>query len=293
MKPAPFDYVCPETLEEALSLLARAGGEAKVIAGGQSLIPAMNFRIFQPKALIDLNRIPELSFVRQENGAGLRLGAMTRQRTLERDPNIRISAPLIHEAMPHVAHPQIRNRGTFGGSLAHADPAAELPAILVALQGRLRAVRAGSERWIEAEAFFLGMFATSLGPDEILAEVAIPPLAARTGTAFLEVARRRGDYALAGLASTLTLDAGGTCLGARLVYLNAGDSPRTAPRAAALLAGQRPTPGLFEAVAELATSELEPPGTLQASPAFQLHLARVLTRRALAQAHERAEERER
>lgn len=288
MKPAPFDYVCPDTLEEALTLLARAGGEAKVIAGGQSLIPAMNFRIFQPKVLIDLNRIKDLSFVREGNGAGIRLGAITRQRTLERDPAIRTIAPLINEAMPHVAHPQIRNRGTFGGSLAHADPAAELPAILVALQGQLRAVRAGSERWIEAEAFFMGMFATSLEPDEILAEVAIPPLPARTGSAFLEVARRRGDYALAGLASILTIGADGTCQAARLVYLNAGDAPRPAPRAAALLIGQRPTPSLFEAAAELASSELEPPGTLQASPAFQLHLARVLTRRALAVAHERA-----
>ena len=293
MKPAPFDYICPETLEEALSLLARIGGEAKVIAGGQSLIPAMNFRIFQPKILIDLNRIQELSFVRQGNGAGLRLGAMTRQRTLERDPAIRTAAPLIHEAMPYVAHPQIRNRGTLGGSLAHADPAAELPAILVALEGRLRAVRAGSERWIEAAAFFLGMFATSLEPDEVLAEISIPPQPALTGTAFLEVARRRGDYALAGIASTLTINTDGTCLAARLVYLNAGDAPRPAPRAAALLAGQRPAPALFEAAAELASSELDPPGTLQASPPFQLHLARVLTRRALALAHTRAQERQR
>ncbi|MGH2606537.1 MAG: FAD binding domain-containing protein [Anaerolineales bacterium] len=288
MKPAPFAYVSPDSLEEALDRLAQAGSEAKVIAGGQSLIPAMNFRILQPSLLIDLNRLADLEFIRTDDGDGLRIGAMTRQRRLERDPQVRSLAPLLYEATPFVAHPQIRNRGTLGGSLAHADPSAELPVVVLALEGRVRAQRAGSERWIEAADFFQGMFATALGPDEIVTEVALPAPPERTGWAFTEIARRSGDYALAGVAVGLTLNGRGECTRARIVFLNAGDGPRAATKASSFLAGQAATPETFEAAAAQAAAEIDPPGNLHASPEFQRHLAGVLARRALVRAHERA-----
>src|SRR5687768_12771319 len=161
MKPAPFEYHAPNTIEEALNLLQAAGSDAKILAGGQSHVPAMNFRVVQPSVLIDLNRVRELNYIQQENDS-LRIGAMTRERQLEIDPLIARWFPLLEEAMPHVAHPQIRNRGTLGGSLANADPAAELPVIMLALGARLKARGASNERWIAAEKFFSGMFSTDL-----------------------------------------------------------------------------------------------------------------------------------
>ena len=223
MKPAPFAYQAPASLEAALELLARHGGDAKILAGGQSLIPVMNFRLAEPALLVDINRLAELDFIRADEDGTLRIGAMTRQRRLERDPLVAARAPLLHEAMPFIAHPQIRNRGTFGGSLAHADPAAELPALAVALGARFRLRRAGGDRWVEAGDFFAGLFTTALAPDEMLVEAAIPPSPARTGWAFLEIARRHGDYAQVGLAARVTLDESGRCREARLVFLSVGD----------------------------------------------------------------------
>ena len=174
MKPAPFEYKAPRTLEEALALLREYGDEAKLLAGGQSLVPAMNFRVVQPAVLIDLNRVPELSYIRQENNGPMRIGAMTRERQLELDPSIADCSPLLAEAMPHVAHPQIRNRGTLGGSLANADPAAELPVIMLALGARFKVRDASSERWVDAKDFFRGMFTTDLAPDQMLVEIELP-----------------------------------------------------------------------------------------------------------------------
>jgi len=288
MKPPPFDYIVPGTLEEALHAARQGGSEAKYLAGGQSLVPAMNFRIAQPGLLIDLNRIPGLDEVRRE-ADGLHLGAMTRQRTLEHDPRVAEAAPLLAEAVPLIAHPQIRNRGTIGGSLAHADPAAELPVLAVALGARLRARSTDGERWIAASEFFQGMFTTALAPEEMLVEIVIPPRAERTGTCFLEFSRRRGDYALMGLAAVIGLDPTGACLEARLVYLNAGDGPVAAPQAAAMLVGRRiDTAAAEAAAAHAAEKELAPSGNLHASPAFQRHLARVLGRRAILTAAQRA-----
>ncbi|MBI4771597.1 MAG: xanthine dehydrogenase family protein subunit M [Chloroflexi bacterium] len=289
MKPAPFDYAAPASLEEALALKARHGDEAKFLAGGQSLIPAMNFRLAQTALLIDLNGLPGLDFVRQAGGGELRLGGLTRQRRLERDPLVAAHAPLLHETMPFVAHPQIRNRGTLGGSLAHADPAAELPVVAVALGARIRAQSVRGERWISSEDFFQGFFTTALAPDELLVEVALPPLPPRTGCAFTEFARRRGDYALAGVAAVVTLDEAGACRSAHLVYLNLGAGPVDARGAAGLLLGERPSEGVIAAAAEMAAGqEIMPLGSVHASPEYQSHLARVLTRRALEQAFERA-----
>ncbi|MCI0399612.1 MAG: xanthine dehydrogenase family protein subunit M [Chloroflexi bacterium] len=282
MKPAPFEYIAPNSLREALHILAEKGGEAKVLAGGQSLVPAMNFRLVQPGLLVDLDRIPELATIRRASDGGLRLGAMTRQRRLERDPVVAEVAPLLHETMPHVAHVQIRNRGTLGGSLAHADPAAELPVIMVALDGRFRLQSAAGERWVAAGEFFQGLFTTALAPEEVLVEVAVPPRPPRTGWAFVEFARRRGDYALLGVAALLTLDENGVCRQARLVYLNAGETPVNARQAATTLVGEEPSPERFAAAAEVAVEkEINPGGDIHASAAYLRHLARVLTRRAL------------
>jgi carbon-monoxide dehydrogenase medium subunit len=289
MKPAAFDYVAPASLAEALALKAEHGDEAKFLAGGQSLVPAMNFRLVQAALLIDLNGLADLDFVQQGAGGELRLGAMTRQRRLERSPVVARQAPLLYEALPWVAHPQIRNRGTLGGSLAHADPAAELPVVALALEARLRAQSASGERWIPAEEFFLGLFTTALAPDEMLAEVALPPMPARTGTAFVEFARRRGDYALMGVAAVVSLLHSGLIQRARLVYLNAGEGPLLAPQAAAQLEGRQPTPDVLAEAARLASEiEIAPTGNVHASPAYQRHLAAVLTRRALQCALERA-----
>jgi carbon-monoxide dehydrogenase medium subunit len=287
MKPAPFEYIAPDSLADASTILAEHGDEAKVLAGGQSLIPAMNFRLVQPTLLVDINGLAELDTL-QKGQQGLRIGALTRQRQLEKDPLVKELAPLLHETMPHVAHWQIRNRGTIGGSLAHADPAAEIPVIMVALDARFRLHSTSGDRWVNAGSFFEGLFATSLAPNELLVEVEIPPLPAGTGCSFIEFARRKGDYALLGVAAVLTLDSSGLCRAAKLVYLNAGETPISAVGAAALLVGQRPSAELFEAAAEKAAgSEINPSGDIHASVSYLRHLGRVLTRQALQRAYER------
>src|SRR5256885_1422952 len=184
MKPAPFDSLTPATLDEALALLAEHGGDAKPLAGGQSLIPAMNFRLARPAVLVDLNPIAELAYVRAAPG-GVAIGAMTRQRAVERNDDVARAAPLLAEAMPSIAHPQIRNRGTMGGSIAHADPSAELPAVMLALDAQFRAKSATDERSIPAGEFFKGMLETAPPPGELLVENAGPPLPAPRGTAVL------------------------------------------------------------------------------------------------------------
>ncbi|MEW6401506.1 MAG: xanthine dehydrogenase family protein subunit M [Chloroflexota bacterium] len=290
MKPAPFEYHSPNTLREVLSLLHERDDEAKLLAGGQSLVPAMNFRVVQPSVLIDLNRVRELDYIR-EDGDCLRIGAMTRERTLEIDPRVAKWSPLLNEAMPHVAHPQIRNRGTLGGSLANADPAAELPVIMLAMGARLKVCSEGGERWVDAQNFFSGMFTTDLASGEMLTEIELPSTPARTGWSFLEVAPRAGDYALMGVAALVTLDETGKCRQAKLVYLNAGDGPVDAKEAAKMLGGEMLGDDLIQAAAETASgTEINPFGNVHTSPEFQRHLANVLTKNALKQARQRAEE---
>ncbi len=287
MKPAPFAYHAPATLEEALELLDRHGFDAKALAGGQSLVPAMNFRLAAPAVLVDLNRIGGLAGVHPE-GKALRLGAMVRQRTLETHPLIASHAPLLAETMPHVAHVQIRNRGTLGGSLAHADPASELPAVLVALGARFRCRSVRGERWVPAPEFFLGLFATALEPGELLVEVELPPRSARSGWAFDEVARRHGDYALAGAVAGVRLDEAGRCQSARLVLMGVGEGPVTIAEAGSLLEGQAPTPDLVRAVGEAARVGVDPSSDIHASAAYRRHLAGVLARRVMTRACTRA-----
>lgn len=290
MKPAPFTYLAPTSLAEALAALDEHGYDAKLLAGGQSLIPVMNFRLAQPGVIVDLNRLPGLAQIERNEAGGLRLGAMTRHSHLERSQTVARLAPLLSEAVPYIAHPQIRNRGTLGGSLAHADPAAELPVITVTLEARFRLQRAGGERWVGAEDFYHSLFMTALEPQEILVEVAIPPLPANTGHAFLEIARRHGDYAQAGVAALLTLDEEGICRKARLVYLNLGEVPRVAYQAATPLIGNRPSEALFDEVArQAARAEIDPTDDIHATAAYKRHLAHALGRRALRQAATRAQ----
>lgn len=290
MKPAPFEYHVPNSIEQALELMREQGDEAKILAGGQSLVPAMNFRVVQPSVLVDINRVPELGYIR-EDGDVLRVGAMTRERQLEFDPLIAKRTPLLAEALPFIAHPQIRNRGTIGGSLVNADPAAELPVLMLALNARLKARKVTGERWIEAVDFFVGMFTTALDADEMLVEIELPAMPRWTGWSFMEVSPRAGDYALMGVAALVTLDENGSCKGAKLVYLNAGDGPVDAKEAARLLEGEIVDEKLIESAAGYASeNEITPFGNVHTSPEFQRHLAKVLTKKALAQALGRAEE---
>src|ERR1700688_2265182 len=205
MKPAPFKYIPAPSLEQALALRSEHGDDAKFLAGGQSLLPTMNFRLARPAILIDINRIEGLGAIRPRDGGGACVGALARYRTLERDSGFADIFPLIAEALPHIAHPQIRNRGTIGGNLSHADPASELPAISVALGARFHIRAAKQDRWLDASDFFLNSLTTDLQPDEMLVEVELPLPKPRTGACFTEFARRRGDFAIVGVAAMVTL----------------------------------------------------------------------------------------
>ena len=288
MKPAPFVWHSPETVDEALALKAAHGEEARFLAGGQSLVPAMNFRIAQPAVLIDLNRTTELDSLEATADGGLRIGAMVRNARLEHDPAAARSHPILAEALAEVAHPQIRNRGTPGGNLSHADPASEMPAVLLALEARLTLRSVAAQREVAVAGFFLGPLTTALAPDEMLAEIRVPALPPRTGAAFLELAPRRGDYAMMGVAAVVTLGADGVCATARLACCSAGPTPMAAPRAAASLVGTRLAEADIAAAAALLRQEVDPRGSVHASPAYQRHLAGVLAARALRRARERA-----
>jgi CO/xanthine dehydrogenase FAD-binding subunit len=281
MKPVAFAYRRPSSLEEALDLLSEHGDEAKILAGGQSLVPAMNFRLAQPAVLIDINRVAELAFLEHSKDGGLRIGALTRQRAAEQSALVAEAAPLVHQALPYIAHVQIRNRGTVGGSVAHADPAA--------LGGRMRAESRRGSRWIAAADFFTGLLSTALAADEILVEIELPPVPARAGHAFVELARRSGDYALAGVAVQIARDERGRIAGARIALLGVGEGPVLAASAAATLVGQEPSDELLRAAADACTTNDVnrnggPHGDVHATPAYRRHLAGVLTRRALAAA---------
>ena len=287
MKPAPFEYLAPTSLDQALAVMAEHGDDAKLLAGGQSLIPVMNFRLAQPTMLVDLNTVEGMSYVRRENGH-LLIGGMTRQSQLERDPLIAEYAPLIHETMPLIAHPQIRNRGTLGGSLAHADPAGELPVLTVALEAEFKLENDSGSRWVGAEAFYVALFETALQDEDILTEVRVPVLPERTGVAFQELARRHGDYAQAGVAAVVTIDDAGICTNARLVFLNVGDKPMVAQQAMQMLVGERLTEEVVRASAEHATQhEIDPSTDVHASAAYKRHLANVLAQRTMLQAVQR------
>ncbi len=284
MKPTAFDYHEPATLDEALALLAKYGTDAKALAGGQSLIPAMNFRLAAPAVLIDLNRIDALSYIQNDSGL-LRIGGMTRHRTLERSEVVQGLAPLVTAAMPHVAHAAIRTRGTIGGSLAHADPAAELPAVMLALDATFVCRDVSTVRSVRASDFFTGLFSTTLQPGELLTEIDVPARSSRAAFAFDEIARRRGDFAMAGAAARVVTDASGVCTSARVALLGVGERPVLSQQVAKMLAGERPTEAAIGAAAEAASEEdIDPASDIHASSRYRRRLAAVLIRRVLARA---------
>ena len=288
MKPAPFKYYAPQSVPEVLDLLNEYGYDAKVLAGGQSLVPMMNFRLVQPAVIVDINKTPELSYI-EPHDKGVHLGAMVRHSQAEKDPLIKEHAPLIHETMPQIATVQIRNRGTIGGSLAHADSSAELVVVTTALEAKFKIQNQKGERLVPAAEFFVGLLTTSMEPEDLLLEVQIPTLPAHSGWSLKEVARRPHDFALMGVAVILTLDKKERCTEARMVYLSAGDGPISAPESAKLLVGNEITPELITAAAEKAAAdEIDPGSDIHATAEFRRHLANVLTRRALEEALQRA-----
>jgi aerobic carbon-monoxide dehydrogenase medium subunit len=284
MKPAVFEYFRPQSLAEALALLSEYGSEAKPLAGGQSLIPAMNFRLATPSVLVDLNRLRELSYVNDAAGS-VAIGAMTRQRVVETSELIASRVPLLAQTMPYIAHLAIRNRGTIGGSLAHADPAAELPAVMLALDAEFRVSHKDGHRHVAADDFFTGLFSTALKPGELLTEVKIPARPPRCGFAFQEVSRRHGDFALVGVAASVEVDDRGRCTAARISLLSVGDRPTLSGQAARALIGQMPTAEAVRAAATAAaTEDIDPTSDIHASAGYRRQLANVLTRRTLERA---------
>lgn len=288
MKPAPFKYAVARSLEEALDLKTRHGEDARFLSGGQSLIPTMNFRLAQPEMLIDLNGLDDLATIESMADGGVRIGALARHCAVERSSLLRRTHPIVCEAEREVAHPQIRNRGTLCGNLAHADPASEMPAVMLVQGARMQAKSGMGERWIDAQAFFLGVFETALAEEEMLTAVELPTSPAGTGGCFLELARRPGDYAMAGVAATVTLDADGACTDARLAFCGVGESPVLAEAAARVLIGTRIETEAAREAAETAAGQLAPTADVQASAEYKRHLASVLARRAVCTAADRA-----
>ena len=289
MKPPPFEYFAPSSLPEALELMAQHGYGAKALAGGQSLVPTMNFRLAAPSVLVDLNRIPDLSYIRTASDDGLLIGAMTRHVQAEKSPKVADKYPLLHATMPNIGHPQIRNRGTLGGSIAHADPAAELPALLRAVQGRVKAQSARGSRWIPADDFFQGFFTTALAEDELITELHLPPLPTGSGWAIEEVARRHGDFALVGAFAVLRVDGAGRCDHVRISLFGVGDGPMLAETAMGILRGEKLNDEAIATAAEAAAQkDVDPPSDVHATAAFRRHLVNVLVQRTLTQALARA-----
>jgi carbon-monoxide dehydrogenase medium subunit len=286
MKPASFDYVLADSVEDALSALASLGPDAKILAGGQSLVPMLNFRLLRPTNLVDINRIAGLSFISDEAQA-IRIGALTRHHQLETSPVIAAHLPVIAEAMRHVAHLAIRNRGTIGGSLSHADPAAELPMMALLLDAKLTIASATGKRIVPAREFFVDALTTDLRDGEMLTEIEVPKLAPQSGWGFVEVSRRGGDFALAAAAAVLTLR-GGIIAEARIAVMGVGKTPLRTQAAEAMLAGQVVSPDLLEKAAEAVRAAVEPETDLHASADYRRHLVGVLAQRTLSDAWRRA-----
>lgn len=282
MKPAPFDYVRAATVDEAVAILAGSNGEAKVLAGGQSLVPMLNFRVVDVPLFVDINGIEGLDRIEETDGGGLRIGALTRHSTLETSNLVKDRFPVMHEAMKHVAHLAIRNRGTIGGSLSHADPAAELPTMAVLLNATIITANASGGREISAAEFFIAPLTTSLTPDEIVVAVDLPGLPQGSGYGFEEFAQRRGDFGIAGVAAIVKMD-GQIVTKARIALMGLHDIPIRAHGAEAALVESG-----IDAAAAAARQEVDPMTDLHGSAEYRRHLAEALTRRALITAIERS-----
>ena len=272
MKPAPFAYARAKSLDHAIDLLGDAGGDARVLAGGQSLIATLNMRLSHPALLVDINPIDGLDRITLKDGH-VEIGALARHADAERSPEIARHAPLIALAMPHIGHPAIRNRGTLGGSIAFADPAAELPACLLALGGEVEIAGPAGRRTVKADDFFKSLFETALTPRDVLTAIRVPKASADTRCGFAEFARRHGDYAMAGLAACAQAE-GSALKNVRLAYFGVGATPMRARNAEAALAG-----GDIEAAVAAIANDLDPPDDVQAAGAVKRHLAGVLLRR--------------
>jgi aerobic carbon-monoxide dehydrogenase medium subunit len=290
MKLPYVEYEAPATVAEAVGLLAEHEDDASVLAGGQSLIPLMALRLARPAVLVDINRLGELSGVSVTDGQ-VAIGAVTREYEAEESATIAGAVPLLAAALPLIGHEAIRSRGTIGGSLAHADPAAELPAVALALDAEFVVRSRAGERVIPAAEWFEGYLATSRRPDELLVEVRFPAAAPGTGVAFQEVARRHGDFAIVGLAAALTL-AGGVISDARLAFAGVADVPVRAADAEDLLVGESPSAELFEAAARRGCDGIDPPADLNGSSEYRKKVAVTLVRRGLQAAADNASERQ-
>jgi CO/xanthine dehydrogenase FAD-binding subunit len=289
MKPAPFEYEKPSTLEEALTVLAKHGSGAKILAGGQSLVPLLNFRMLRPSVLIDINAIGELDYVAPEEDGGLRIGALTRHHTLETSALVRARFPVLSASMKHVAHLAIRNRGTIGGSLTHADPAAELPMMAVLLGANIEARSLRGHEVFQAKDYFLGPLTPALAEDQIVTGVTLPPLGAGTGWGFEEFSQRQGDFAIAAAAATVTR-AGGKIREARLALMGVGDTPVRLYEIERSLQNQPYSLDLITTAAREASRSVSPNTDLKASADLRRHLVAVQVERVLAQAWASADE---
>lgn len=289
MKPVPFDYYAPPSVEEALENLAELGYSGKVLAGGQSLIPTMNFRMSRPGALVDLNRIAELQYIRPSADGGLAIGTMTRDSVVEYSTEVLRAFPLIGEVMPNIAHPQIRNRGTFGGAIAHADPAGQLPAVALTLNANMKIMKKGSEKVVAAEDFFLGPFMTPIEPDEMLVEVQLPPLPKGSGASYKQFSRQHGGYAQAAAVTLVSVGPDGKCTNVRMSLISMAEVPVLSKEAVRILVGQKPALEAFQEVAETAVKKETDPGSdVHATADYRRHLCRVLIVRSLIEAFARA-----
>src|SRR5579872_7366249 len=268
MKPAPFEYFAPATVDEALSLLGQYGDDAKILAGGQSLVPMMNFRLAKPACLIDINRLPNMSYIDQSNGT-LRIGALTRHRSVEKSALVLEKNGLAVEAVRLIGHPAIRARGTVVGSIAHADPTAELCTLLAAMDGSVQAIGLNGKRSIPWQEFFLSYFTTSLEPTEICAEIRLPVLPDGAGFAFEEFTRRHGDFGIVGVAVVLQSDVQGKCAAARLAVAGAGPTPVRATDAEQFLKGESLTDRVFEEAGQRAAARVDPDSDLHATGEYR------------------------
>jgi CO/xanthine dehydrogenase FAD-binding subunit len=283
MKPARFAYYDPTSVQEVIDLLSQHGDAAKALAGGQSLVPLMNMRLARPEHVIDLNGVAELFYLEEEAG-WLRLGAMTRQRQLEKSDLVAERWPLLTRATRFIGHSQIRNRGTVGGSLAHADPSAELPAVMTALDAQFVVRGTNGERTVGPDEFFVTYLTTCLEPDEILVETRVPALPSGSRPAFQEVSRRHGDFALAGAAGIIALDDAGVCQDVRIALFGVAPGPYRAREAEDLLKGEKPTETLLREVSLKAAEQLEPDSDIHASAEYRKEVGAVMVRRALMEA---------
>ena len=288
MKPAPFTYYCPATLEEAVSLLDQHGDNGKVLAGGQSLMPLMSLRLARPAVIVDLNRVAGLDNVADNGSDGLSIGALMRQRALERNADLEDWNPLLAAAVPLIGHFQIRNRGTVGGSLVHADPAAELPAVSVTLGAEFVLASASGERVVSAEDFYLGYMATAIEANEVLTEIRVPAWKAGRLWAIDEVSRRKGDFAMVGVALWVDMN-GDACADARITLFGVGGRPVRAEKAEQRLRGASLDDATLKEVERIVFEELEPDSDIHASALYRKEVGGVLTRRALSAAATRAE----